>query len=73
MAWVVMLTSPDGDTFFGEAIDRDGFRYRCKTPEEAEAFETKSEAEASFSYFRLMGELQGYLFEAVELQGLSTQ
>lgn len=67
MAWVVMLTSPGGDIFYGEAIDRDGVRYRCATPEQAENFLTKSGAEASFNYFRFMRALDGYQLEAVEI------
>ena len=69
MNWVVMLTSPAGDSFYGEATDRDGFRYRCKTPEEAEVFQTKLDAEASFDHFRQMRVLQGYQLEAVEVKG----
>lgn len=74
MAWVVMLTSPSGDRFYGEAIDRDGIRYRCATPDQAEALQTKSDAEASFYYFRFMRALDGYQLEAVEIslaQGLA--
>lgn len=67
MAWVVMLTSPSGDKFYGEAIDRQGIRYRCVSPEEAEAFQTKSDAEESFYYFRFMRALDGYQLEAVEI------
>lgn len=67
MAWVVMLTSPNGDTFYGEAIDREGIRYRCANPEEAEAFRTKSDAEDSFFYFRFMRALDGYQLEAIEI------
>ena len=67
MAWVVMLTSSEGDTFYGEAIDRDGCRYRCNTLDQAELFETKSAAEASFYEFQLMKALRGYQLEAVEL------
>ena len=58
MAWVVMLTSPAGDSFYGEAIDRDGCRYRCKNSDQAELFEMKS-AEASFYDFQLMKALVG--------------
>jgi hypothetical protein len=32
MTWVVMLTSPDGDTFYGEAIDRKGFAIAVRHP-----------------------------------------
>ncbi|MBD9585769.1 hypothetical protein IB254_01755 [Pseudomonas sp. PDM03] len=69
--WVVMLKSPDGDIFYGEAIDREGFRYRCKNPEEAEAFVTKADAEASFDHFRLMRRLRRYQLEAVDVQTIS--
>lgn len=67
MSWVVMLTSPGGDRFYGEAIDRDGIRYRCATPAQAEAFKTKQDAEATFYYFRFMRALDGYQLEAVEI------
>lgn len=67
MAWVVMLTSPAGDFFYGEAIDRDGCRYRCKNSDQAELFETKSAAEASFYDFQQMKALRGYQLEAVDL------
>lgn len=67
MSWVVMLTSPGGDRFYGEAIDRDGIRYRCATPDQAEAFQTKSDAEESFYYFRFMRALDGYQLQAVEI------
>ena len=67
MAWVVMLTSPSGDRFYGEAIDRDGIRYRCASTAQAEAFKTKSDAEESFYYFRFMRALDGYQLEAVEI------
>lgn len=68
MTWVVRLTSPDGDVFYGEVIDREGYRYRCKTPEQAEAFKEESDAEASFASFRLMSVLREYLLEAIELE-----
>lgn len=41
MIWGVRLTSPEGDTVYGEAIDRDGIRYHCKNACEAEFFSTE--------------------------------
>lgn len=67
MIWVVRLTSPEGDTVYGEAIDRDGIRYRCKNACEAEFFSTKLIAQSSFDSFRAMEKLQGYKLEAVEI------
>lgn len=71
MAWVVGLTSPDGDIFFGEAIDREGFRYRCQHTEQAEGFSTKADAEASFRGFHQMRVLKRYLLEAIEVISIS--
>ncbi|PWE39572.1 hypothetical protein C9I50_18025 [Pseudomonas prosekii] len=73
MTWIVKLTSPSGDVFYGEAIDREGFRYRCPRPEQAEAFDTRESAESTFYYFKLMRPLEGYQFEAVELESISAQ
>lgn len=67
MIWVVRLTSPEGDTVYGEAIDRDGIRYRCKNACEAEFFSTELMAQSSFHSFRAMEQLQGYKLEAVEI------
>ena len=51
MIWVVSLTSPEGDTVYGEAIDRDGIRYHCKNACEAEFFSTELMAQSSFHCF----------------------
>lgn len=71
MVWVVKLTSPEGHIFYGEAIDRDGIRYRCKCAGEAEYFSTELIAQSSFHSFRTMEKLQGYKLEAVEILELS--
>lgn len=70
MPWIVKLTSPDGSVFYGEAMDHEGSRYRCHSPDYAEVFQTKYDAEFSFFSFRAMRELQEYNLEAVELESL---
>lgn len=67
MPFVVKLTSPEGEVFYGSAPDHEGLRYRTRTAEHAEKFGSKSAAEAVFYWFRQVKELGSYTYEAVEI------
>lgn len=66
MAWVVKLTSPSGEVYYGSEPDYEGLRYRMTTPNGAERFESKQKAEAVFYWFRQIRDISDYQYEAVE-------
>jgi hypothetical protein len=66
MSYVVKLTSPDGEVFYGSSPDHEGLRYRMTSPDGAEKFETKEKAESVFYWFKQIREISNYTYEAVE-------
>lgn len=67
MAYVVKLTSPGGEVYYGSAPDYEGLRYSSSTPEHAEKFETKEKAEGVFYWFKQIRAFSNYSYEAVEI------
>jgi hypothetical protein len=67
MAYVIKLTSPEGDVYYGSEPDHEGLRYRTSSPDRAEQFESKEKAEGVFYWFKQVHELHKYSYEAIEV------
>ena len=65
MAYVVKLTSPEGEEYYGTEADHEGLRYRSHSLEGAQYFDSLDKASASVSEFRAVKEISSYKYEVV--------
>lgn len=68
MSFIVKLTSPGGEVFYGSEPDSEGVRHCTVKAEHAEHFSTQTDAEHSFPLFCQVRAIKDYTYEVVEMQ-----
>lgn len=68
MSFVVKLTSPQGEVFYGAEPDPEDVPQRTSNVEHAKKFSTWADAEHSFPLFRQVRAIKDYAYEVVVVQ-----
>jgi hypothetical protein len=66
MAFVITLTAPTGEKYFGSKADPDGLRYRAAKIEDAEHFPSQEAADRAILGFRQIKEDADYSYQITE-------
>ena len=67
MAFIIELTAPSGEKYFGSEADFEGLRYRAPKIEGAERFPSREAAEKALIAFRQIRELREYSLGIAEV------